>query len=67
MMIEKIALKLYSILERIERKAQWNKYQALRGQFKAIGKSSEFFYMDYEVLNPENIEIGDNCLSLIHI
>lgn len=61
MMIEKIALKLYSILERIERKAQWNKYQALRGQFKAIGKSSEFFYMDYEVLNPENIEIGDNC------
>lgn len=61
MMIEKIVLKLYSILERIERKAQWNKYQALRGQFKAIGKSSEFFYMDYEVLNPENIEIGDNC------
>lgn len=46
MMIEKIVLKLYSILERIERKAQWNKYQALRGQFKAIGKSSEFFYMD---------------------
>ena len=38
MMIAKIVLKLYSILERIERKEQWNKYQALRGQFKAIGK-----------------------------
>lgn len=61
MMIEKIALKLYSIFGRVERKAQWNKYQILRGQFKAIGKSSEFFYMDYEVLNPENIEIGDKC------
>lgn len=61
MILEIIALKFYSIFERIERKAQWNKYQKMRNNFKAIGTDSMFPFMDYDVLNPQYMEIGNGC------
>lgn len=51
----------YRNFKRIERKAEWLDYQNLRRQFKSIGTTSIFPFMDYEVLGPEYIEIGEGC------
>lgn len=58
---EKIAMAFYAAFKRIERKAEWLDYQQLRKQFKNIGSTSIFPFMDYEVLGPQYIEIGDGC------
>lgn len=58
-LFEKLAMTVYVIAKRIERKAQWIEYQKLRKQFKKIGESSFFPYMDYQVYNPQYIEIGE--------
>lgn len=58
---EKIAMAFYAVFKRIERKAEWLDYQQLRKQFKNIGSTSIFPFMDYEVLGPQYIEIGDGC------
>lgn len=58
---EKIAMAFYAAFKRIERKAEWLDYQQLRKQFKNIGSTSIFPFLDYEVLGPQYIEIGDGC------
>lgn len=60
-LLENIAMFFYCIFKRIERKAEWLDYQNLRRQFKSIGATSIFPFMDYEVLGPEYIEIGEGC------
>lgn len=58
---EKIAMAFYAAFKRIERKAEWLDYQQLRKQFKNIGTTSIFPFIDYEVLGPQYIEIGEGC------
>lgn len=60
-LLENIAMCFYRNFKRIERKAEWLDYQNLRRQFKSIGATSIFPFMDYEVLGPEYIEIGEGC------
>lgn len=60
-LLENIAMCFYRNFKRIERKAEWLDYQNLRRQFKSIGTTSIFPFMDYEVLGPEYIEIGEGC------
>lgn len=57
----RIAMALYAVFKRIERKAEWLDYQQLRKRFKKIGSTSIFPFMDYEVLGPQYIEIGEGC------
>lgn len=58
---ENIAMAFYAVFKRIERKAEWLDYQQLRKQFKNIGSTSFFPFMDYEVLGAKYIEIGEGC------
>lgn len=60
-LLENIAMCFYRNFKRIERKAEWLDYQNLIRQFKSIGATSIFPFMDYEVLGPEYIEIGEGC------
>lgn len=60
-LLENIAMCFYRNFKRIERKAEWLDYQQLRKQFKNIGSTSIFPFMDYEVLGPQYIEIGEGC------
>lgn len=57
----KIAMFVWTLAERMKRKAEWIEYQKLRRRFKRIGQGSIFFFMDYQIIGAENIEIGDNC------
>lgn len=57
----KIAMFVWTLAERMKRKAEWVEYQKLRRQFKRIGQGSIFPFMDYQIIGAENIEIGDSC------
>lgn len=52
---------LLSFLKEIERKKQWEDYMSLCRQFKQMGKTSYFSYMDYDITGAQYIEIGEQC------
>lgn len=59
--IKKLLFIFYSLLQKIEKKWQWEEYMKLRQSFKYFGSSSYFSYMDYDITGPQYIAIGEHC------
>lgn len=67
MMIDYLILKVYSFWKRVERKAEWLLYQGIRKEFKAIGESSQFSYLNSRISGKSFIVIGDRCTFGAHL